>query len=150
MQNLTYKQDSAILNKNDIIVLYTDGVTEAMNETEELFTEKRYEKLLRSKGFSTAQKLVDQSAIEVKRHEGAAEQADDITLLALQFNGVIDVEVRGRLDVDIKNQIPEMALVEEKFETFAKQHNISDETRQKVETHVREGKAGNINGTILI
>jgi len=132
MPDLTYKQDSVILNKDDIFVLFTDGVTEAMNEAEELFTEERYEKLLKSKKFSTAQKLVDTSVVEVKRHQGTAEQADDITLLALQFNGVNKVEERGRLEVKIKNQIAEMELVEEKFEAFAKQHNITDEVRQKV------------------
>ena len=132
MPNLTYKQDTGILKKDDLIVLYTDGITEAMNEEEELFTEEKYEKFLHQDDITTAQKLVDQTVIEVKRHEGEAEQADDITVLALQFNGTSDVEERGRLDVEIKNQIAEMAVVEEEFETFAHKHGIPDEVRQKV------------------
>jgi len=132
MPNLTYKQDSGILKKDDLIVLYTDGVTESMNEKEELFTEEKYEKFLHQDDITTAQKLVDQTVIEVKRHEGEAEQADDITVLALQFNGTSDVEERGRLDLEIKNQIAEMAVVEEEFETFAHKHSIPDEVRQKV------------------
>jgi PAS domain S-box-containing protein len=132
MPNLTYKQDSVLLNKDDLMVLYTDGVTESMNEKDELFTEEKYEKLLHKDDIITAQKLVDQTVIEVKRHEGNAEQADDITVLALQFNGTSDVEERGRLDLKIKNQISEMAVVEEQFEAFANQYGIPDEDRQKV------------------
>jgi sigma-B regulation protein RsbU (phosphoserine phosphatase) len=132
MPNLTYKQDSGILKKDDLFVLYTDGITEAMNEKEELFTEEKYEKLIHNEDITTAQKLVDRTVVEVKRHEGEAEQADDITVLALQFNGTSDVEERGRLDLEIKNQIAEMVVVEEEFETFAHKHNIPDEVRQKV------------------
>jgi PAS domain S-box-containing protein len=132
MPNLTYKQDSVILERDDLIVLYTDGVTEAMNEREELFTEEKYERLLHKDDITTAQKLVDQTVIEVKRHEGEAEQADDITVLALQFTGTSDVEERGRLDLEIKNQIAEMAVIEEEFEAFAQKHGIPDEDRQKV------------------
>ncbi|HSG44221.1 MAG TPA: PAS domain S-box protein [Anaerolineales bacterium] len=132
MPNLTYKQDSGVLKKDDLIVLYTDGVTEAMNEKEELFTEEKYEKLIHNEDITTAQKLVDRTVVEVKRHEGEAEQADDITVLALQFSGVSDVEERGRLELKIKNQIDEMAVIEDKFEAFARKQGIPDEDRQKV------------------
>ena len=76
--------------------------------------------------------MIDSTIIEVKKHEGEAEQADDITVLALQYSGVSELEVRGKLDIEIKNKVAEMALVETQFETFSKQQNIPDEARQKV------------------
>jgi sigma-B regulation protein RsbU (phosphoserine phosphatase) len=68
----------------------------------------------------------------VKTHEGDAEQSDDITILTLQFTGYTDIEETGRLNVKIKNQITELAVVEEKFEAFCLEHDIPDLARQQV------------------
>jgi anti-sigma regulatory factor (Ser/Thr protein kinase) len=60
------------------------------------------------------------------------EQADDITMLSLQYFGASDLKETGRLELKIKNQIEELTRVEEKFEEFCEQYQIPDSARQKV------------------
>ncbi|MBG7610487.1 MAG: SpoIIE family protein phosphatase, partial [Anaerolineae bacterium] len=77
LPNLTYKESSTTLHKNDIITLHTDGVTEAMNQEEQLYSDARYEKFIESEGLNTPQKIVDQVVRDVKIYEDGAVQADD-------------------------------------------------------------------------
>jgi sigma-B regulation protein RsbU (phosphoserine phosphatase) len=132
MPNLHYKEDTTVLEQNDIIVVFSDGITEAMNIDDELYSDAHFEQFLATENLNTSQKLVDQVVRDVKRHEGDAEQADDITIMALKFTGQTDVEETGRLDLKIKNQLTELAVVEEKFEAFCQEFKIPDMARQQV------------------
>jgi len=132
LPNLTYKESSLTLRPNDIITLHTDGVTESMNQDEIPYSDERYEKFLQTEGLNTPQKLIDQVIRDVKLYENGAEQADDITMVSLQYHGASDVQETGRLELKIKNQIAELARVEEQFEAFCTQYQIPDPARQKV------------------
>jgi PAS domain S-box-containing protein len=132
LPGLHYKEDSIVLEQGDMIVVYSDGITESMNIDDQLYSDKRLEQFLATDRINTPQKLTDQVVRDVKTHEGDAEQSDDITILALQFTGYTDIEETGRLDVKIKNQITELAVVEEKFEVFSIEHNIPELARQQV------------------
>ena len=83
--NAEYHEEEIFVESGDILCLYTDGVTEAMNENRELFGEQRLlEAANRSADFSLHDMLcaikqdVDDFAEDV-------EQADDITMLALRI-----------------------------------------------------------------
>ncbi len=132
LPNLTYKESSLTLRPNDIITLHTDGVTEAMNRDEIPYSDERYEKFLQTEGLNTPQKLIDQVIRDVKLYESGAEQADDITMVSLQYHGASDVQETGRLELKVKNQIDELARVEEQFEAFCEQYQVPDPARQKV------------------
>lgn len=132
LPNLTYKESTTTLMPDDIIALHTDGVTEAMNQEEELYTDQRYEKFLETEVLNTPQKLIDQVVRDVKKYENEAVQADDITMLALQYYGVSDVKETGRLEIKIKNELAGLGIVEEKFENFCQEYDIPDGARQKV------------------
>ena len=70
-------------------MLYTDGVTEALNYSEELFGEERLLDTLNktTKSENSAQKLLLKLEQVLKNYVGHAEQSDDITMLALVYNG---------------------------------------------------------------
>ena len=68
----------------DMLVLYTDGVTEAMDEQGTCFGEERLERLLADCGREQPCELVDEVLAGVHAFAGAAPQADDITVLALR------------------------------------------------------------------
>lgn len=92
VSNVKYKKHNLVLNPGDGIFLYTDGVTEAVNVSCELFGESRlFEALSNPKdvkfSIRSAQRLCEDIAMRVKDFEGAAEQADDITMLAFNLNG---------------------------------------------------------------
>ncbi|MBR1581963.1 MAG: SpoIIE family protein phosphatase [Bacilli bacterium] len=73
------------LESNDIILLYTDGVTEARNEKGEFFGELRLLKELNKKEYTSHVSMFYDLKEEVSKFIGEAEQADDITLLALAY-----------------------------------------------------------------
>ena len=73
------------LADGDALLLYTDGVTEAMSATGELYGEERLIGLLREKGALGPEELVGAVRSGVTLHAEGAEQSDDITILALEF-----------------------------------------------------------------
>ena len=66
----------------EIVYVYTDGVTEAMSPQKTLFGKKRFLRLLEEPA-PTASKLIDQIKQALAHHIDHAPQFDDITMLAL-------------------------------------------------------------------
>ena len=67
--------------------MYTDGVTEAMDPDENLYSEERLAAWFTAREDTTVEELVQDVVDEVKKFENGAVQADDITLMAINFNG---------------------------------------------------------------
>ena len=72
------------LKKNDKIILYTDGVTEAMNCSKQLFGEEQLLKTLSSNNISP-EEIVHLIRAEVSNFAGSEPQNDDITLLVMEY-----------------------------------------------------------------
>jgi sigma-B regulation protein RsbU (phosphoserine phosphatase) len=70
------------LDKGDCLVLYTDGVTEAMNAKEGQFGRQALENAVRGAG--SAEKTLESLLTAVKDHVQGFEQSDDLTTLVLQ------------------------------------------------------------------
>lgn len=87
VDDLEYDVHKITLRPGDTILLYTDGVTEAMNGGGELFEEARLEETLRgTNGASLSDTLACiQSALNT--FAAGTPQSDDITMLALQYKG---------------------------------------------------------------
>jgi serine phosphatase RsbU (regulator of sigma subunit) len=71
------------LAPGEILLVYTDGVTEATDPAGELFSTARILRLL-DRHAESAQALIDRIGKRVLTHTGKSEQSDDITLLAVQ------------------------------------------------------------------
>ncbi len=65
----------------DILVIYSDGVTEARNEKEEEFGEERLQAMVQMHGHLSAQELLQLLLKEVIQFAGSAPQHDDLTLV---------------------------------------------------------------------
>ena len=88
MEGMRYKEFQVTLQPGDSLFLYTDGVTEATNSALELYGEKRLETALNTseaKGLAPDQ-LLPYVKQQVDLFVSGAPQADDITMLGLQFN----------------------------------------------------------------
>ena len=70
--------------KNDKIILYTDGVTEAMNCSKQLFGEERLLQMLTSCDVAP-EEIVHLIRSEVSEFAGSEPQSDDITLLVMEY-----------------------------------------------------------------
>ncbi|MCR5757436.1 MAG: SpoIIE family protein phosphatase [Selenomonas sp.] len=83
-----YTQQSIDLSPQDTLFIYTDGVSEAMNEQDELFTEARIkEGLNHLSDRQDVSAILDQMLQVVRQYAGDAEQSDDITMLGLRYRG---------------------------------------------------------------
>lgn len=87
MEEIPYSQARVKLNPGDSLVMYTDGVTEAMNDSGELFGEERLERNLAGITGYTAREEVEVILRSTRDFVQEASQSDDITILVLQFIG---------------------------------------------------------------
>ena len=78
-----YATDRLRLAPGDILLLYTDGLTEAMNAAGECFGTDRLLAASRSPEILSPRQLVEQVVAAVTAHVGTVEQSDDLTLLAV-------------------------------------------------------------------
>lgn len=87
VDNVTYAVNALKLNTGDAVFLFTDGVTEAFNKEEELYSENRLEQLLPSLKDSSVEDIVSGVFDSVHSYSQGCSQSDDITALALKYNG---------------------------------------------------------------
>jgi len=85
MDDMEYTQEEIQLSKGDMLFLYTDGVTEAKNKENKLFTDKRMLEKVNSYKNSKAKELLFSIKEEIDIFAEKTEQADDITMLALEI-----------------------------------------------------------------
>lgn len=78
--DLPYQEERILLKKGDLISLYTDGVTEAMNSRKKEFGEERFKKILIRNRNCSAQSIINSVIGDINKFRGAAEQSDDITI----------------------------------------------------------------------
>ena len=83
-----YIKETLTLGIGDTIILYSDGVTEAMNKEEALFSEERLLTSLREVNGQHPNELLKRILADVHGHAAGAPQSDDITILALQYKGL--------------------------------------------------------------
>lgn len=76
-----YTECNVTLDKGDVVLLYTDGITEAFAENGDMFGEQRLDEVLAVSG-NRAQVIVDAIEASVKRFAGNRAAEDDQTLLA--------------------------------------------------------------------
>jgi serine phosphatase RsbU (regulator of sigma subunit) len=78
------KEETKSFSRDTVLVLYTDGITEAMDENKELFGEERLEKLLKNHHEASPHQLKDIIKKEIEAFTGGAPQADDITFVIIK------------------------------------------------------------------
>ena len=82
MSGAKFKVQLTQLEPGDILIGYTDGVTEALSPEKKLFTKKRFLSVLEQPA-SSASELIEQIKADLFNHVKDAPQFDDITMLAV-------------------------------------------------------------------
>jgi sigma-B regulation protein RsbU (phosphoserine phosphatase) len=82
-----YESAAVKLEKGDFLVIYTDGVSEAVNVKAEMFEEERLSHLLNNFQGETVEQLAEVIRDSVKTFTEGAPQSDDITILVVQYKG---------------------------------------------------------------
>jgi len=85
MTGIEYETDSIHLQPGDFLVFYTDGIVEAENEADEMYSyERLYSTIQRADDKMSAGELLNAILFDVQTFSGEAEQCDDITLVVLK------------------------------------------------------------------
>jgi PAS domain S-box-containing protein len=124
MEEMTYTESRIDINKGDMILAYTDGVTEAQNKAEELYSDPKFENLIKTGEYSSPEILTNLIIDSVKTFEDGAEQFDDITVLAVQFNEDPNTVENHGICIEIKNDLVEITSAIEQFESFGMEYKI--------------------------
>lgn len=121
MEDFEYFCASVQLEAGDSVVLYTDGVTEAMNPAGELLREERLENILRELNGKTAQEEVGHILHSTRQFMNGANQADDITILVIKYLG------QKLLAYRLKNRLAEIEALALAVESFAAANNLPEQ-----------------------
>jgi putative methionine-R-sulfoxide reductase with GAF domain len=81
----SYSQEEFFYEKGDILLLYTDGVSECANEQDEFFGLDRMEDIIRENDDKSSQEIRDILVKETLEFQGKAEQHDDCTFVVVKL-----------------------------------------------------------------
>ncbi|MEO6695290.1 MAG: GAF domain-containing SpoIIE family protein phosphatase [Ignavibacteria bacterium] len=82
--DLDFEHEDIMLNKDDVILLYTDGVPEAMDAKGGFYGDDRLVNLLKENSSNSSREILDNLLKEVSDFVNGAEQSDDITCGAIK------------------------------------------------------------------
>ncbi len=86
MPNVSYSDFCIDLNPGDCFLLYTDGVTEAMNNEKQCFSEEKLLKTVEYNKGKSIDAIIGTIMEDIMSHKGSAIQSDDIAMLLLKYN----------------------------------------------------------------
>jgi sigma-B regulation protein RsbU (phosphoserine phosphatase) len=84
LDDFPYEEETVSLDPGDLLVIYTDGITEAINSREEQFGEMRLAEVIDAHRNAPAAEVIDQIISSVRRYAAGAPQMDDMTLVAVR------------------------------------------------------------------
>lgn len=87
MEDYAYSINRGTVPKGSIIFLYTDGITDAVNEKMELYSETRMFSFIKNYPVHHVKSLCEDLLADVDKHAGKEPQFDDITMLAIEYRG---------------------------------------------------------------
>jgi len=154
MEDMSYQETRIRLRQGDTLLLYTDGVTEAINVEKKLYGEERLKEVMQKSGSRTPEELLQEIWRNVDLFQKGMEQADDITMLAVVYQGdsVMGKEKStsgegkaasgdGSRDFTTKSDVPEVGKLREfaEFvENLLRDQGVSGSTIGKLQMAVDE------------
>lgn len=92
MDEFPYAAQQAQLQPGDTLVMYTDGITEAMNVANEIYGNERLEAALKASSAGDIHALLDHIRQDVGKHVDGAEPSDDMTLLVIRWTPILSAD----------------------------------------------------------
>ena len=125
MERSPYASGRMVLRPGETLLLYTDGVTEAMNLSRTLYSDERLEQFLGTNRGSAPRQIIDDLISDVRHFAGEAPQSDDITVLALHYFGTTK-KLPEHVEIKLHNKLSELASANQTLTEFGRQHGLSD------------------------
>ena len=83
-ENVSYVKEERSIHPNDLVLIYSDGISEAMNARKEEFGDKRLQEIVQHNSGDSASKLIDKIIAAANLHFGDASQNDDMTIIIIK------------------------------------------------------------------
>jgi len=83
-EEVGYDEDSVPLKPSDLLVISSDGISEAMNQDHEQFGEARLEAIIRNNRHASPAGLIEEITNAVRAHAGLEQQSDDMTIVVVK------------------------------------------------------------------
>jgi sigma-B regulation protein RsbU (phosphoserine phosphatase) len=84
LESFPYEADTIPMSVGQKLVVYSDGITEAVSESGDMYGDERFESWLQEHAELSASQLMDALLQEINQFTGNAEQSDDITVIVLE------------------------------------------------------------------
>lgn len=83
-EDFAFEEDSVEMNPGDVLVISSDGISEAMNSNLDQFGEERLQTIILDNRTATPAEIIEKIVIAVRAHAGDQPQSDDMTLIVLK------------------------------------------------------------------
>ena len=127
-----YAWGRMLLRPGEALLLYTDGVTEAMDSGRTLYSDERLEQFLGASRSTVPLQLIGDLISDLRHFAGDAPQSDDITVLALQYFGM------QHLEITVHNKLSELASANQTLTEFGRQHGVPEDVLHDLNLAVGE------------
>ncbi len=84
LEDFEFSEHTVPFNVGDVLVLFSDGISEAMNQHEEEFEEEKILQVVQESMDQSPHQMIENLLSSVREHAGDEEQSDDMTLLVIK------------------------------------------------------------------
>jgi serine phosphatase RsbU (regulator of sigma subunit)/anti-sigma regulatory factor (Ser/Thr protein kinase) len=124
VEQTLYASGRMVLGPGEALLLYTDGVTEAMDPSDTLYSDQRLAQFLARNRDSAPRQIIGDLVSDVRHFAGAAPQSDDITVLALLYFGTTE-KMREELETKLHNKLAELRRFNQTLMEFGQHHGLA-------------------------
>jgi len=146
VEETSYSSIRITLEPDDFMILYTDGITEATDPSNELYGELALVKQVGMIGSLTSYEILIKLIDDVRKFAGDAEQSDDIALLVMKYknNSLKTGEMNRNKTIDeterliIKNEISELPILIAKIDELVAKWSIPAKAAMEIHLALEE------------
>src|SRR5262249_28164466 len=119
-----YASGRIVLRPSEALLLYTDGVTEAMDSKQRLYSDQRLAEFLETHRGSAPRQIISDIVIELRHFSREAPQSDDNTVLALRYFGTTE-KMGEELETKLHNKLVELRRFNQTLMEFGQHHGLA-------------------------
>ena len=136
-EEIRYNAQETHLAGGSTLFLYTDGLTEAMNNAHKLFGMERVEAVLAACGDLTPKSVLAKAEQSMHAFVGDAEQSDDLTMLAIRYTPTQFESIMTETIV-LKNDVQEVAKFSDFIKSAMERMGIGKSVAQEIRLAIEE------------
>lgn len=139
-----YEGQLVVLNPGNTLLLYTDGLTEAMDVKHDQFGLQRVKDTIEQHIGDDPQQLLDALLTACKDFVDGAEQSDDLTMLAVKFSPK-EEEIIMHREITIDNSLSHVPKVNDFVKSFGEELKLEEKESQNLKLAIEEAVVNVIN-----